>query len=33
MSIIIEISLDDNENESDINTNYVLKYSFRLWKE
>jgi len=29
MSIIIKISLDNNEIESDINTKYVLKYSFR----
>ena len=32
MSAIIEISLDDNENESDIYTNEALKYSFMLWK-
>jgi len=30
MSTIIKISLDNNEIESDINTNYVLKYSFEL---
>jgi len=30
MSTIIKISLGNNYIESDINTNYVLKYSFRL---
>jgi hypothetical protein len=33
MSTVIKISLGNNETESHINTNYVLKYSFRLKKE
>jgi len=33
MSTIIKISLDNNDFESDSNTNYVLKYSFKLQKE